>query len=106
MAAGGVRTGAETVLGEIRAGRAKLVLLSSDASDRTKKQISDKCKFYNIKLFETQYTADALASVIGKKSPCAAIALTGRGPWKNVLDSLTQTKTDVPAMNEDRKDDN
>ena len=36
VAAGGVTTGFDLVLGEIRRGRAKFVLIASDASERTK----------------------------------------------------------------------
>ena len=106
MAAGGVKTGVDTVLGEIRSLKARLVIVSSDASERTKKQLTDKCSYYKVKLIGTDFTADALAGMIGKKAPCAAIALTGRGPWKKVLESLEAEETDVPSTTEDRKDDN
>lgn len=109
MAAGGVKTGVDTVLGEIRSQRARLVIVSSDASERTKKQLGDKCSFYKTKMIGSDCSADELAGMIGKASPCAAIALTGRGPWKKVLESIQTNETietDVPSTTEDRKDDN
>ena len=105
MAAGGVRTGVDAVLGEVRAHRAKLVLLASDASDRTKKQVTDKCTYYNVKLFSGGYTGDDIARMLGKKSSCAAVAFIGKGPWESVKTALQKGQTDVPATTEDRKDD-
>lgn len=101
-----MKTGVDTVLGEIRAGRARLVLVASDASERTKKQLRDKCTYYNVRHVAVQMTADALASLIGKRSLCAAIALTPRGPWKAATQALLSAEQDVPLTTEDRKDDN
>lgn len=84
MAAGGVKTGFDTVLGEIRAGRAKLVIVSADASERTQKQLSDKCTYYGVKLYHSEMTGGDIAQKLGKKNSCVAIALNGKGPWKNV----------------------
>ena len=105
MAAGGVKTGVDMVLGEVRSHRAKLVLLASDASDRTKKQVTDKCNYYNIPLFSGGYTGDDIAQMLGKRSPCAAVAFIGKGPWESVKTALRMGQTDEPATTEDRKDD-
>lgn len=43
-----VISGEELVLKEIRSGKAKLVLLASDASANTTKKIKDKCTYYNV----------------------------------------------------------
>ncbi len=52
-AAGGVACGTDAALGEVRRGRAKFVLIASDVSDRTRKQLTDKCKYYHVTCFET-----------------------------------------------------
>ncbi|WP_227935848.1 YlxQ family RNA-binding protein [Alkalihalobacillus deserti] len=41
-------TGEELVLKEVRKKTVKLVLLSSDAAEQTKKKVLDKCVYYNI----------------------------------------------------------
>lgn len=41
-------SGEELVVKEVRSQRAKLVLLSEDASDNTTKKITNKCTSYNI----------------------------------------------------------
>ncbi|MBR5365043.1 MAG: ribosomal L7Ae/L30e/S12e/Gadd45 family protein [Clostridia bacterium] len=87
-AAGGVTTGSEAVLDEVRHGRAKFVLLASDASERTRKQITDKCKYYHVTLFDGTYTSAALAGMLGKSSCCVAAAFGARGPWKSVCEAL------------------
>ena len=105
MAAGGVKTGVDIVLGEVRSRRAKFVLLACDASERTKKQVRDKCTYYNVTLFSGGYTGDDIAQMLGKKSSCAAVAFIGKGPWESVKTALRMGQTDVPATTEDRKDD-
>lgn len=102
MAAGGVKTGVDTVLGEVRSQRAKFVLLATDASDRTKKQVTDKCTYYKVKIYSGGYTGDDIAHLCGKRSSCAAVAFIGKGPWASVKKSL---ETEQTATTEDRKDD-
>lgn len=109
MAAGGVKTGVDIVLGEVRSHRAKFVLLASDASDRTKKQVTDKCTYYNVKVFSGGYTGDDIAHLLGKRSSCAAVAFVGKGPWESAEKALRMRQTDaadvLTAMTQDRKDD-
>ncbi|WP_409347229.1 YlxQ family RNA-binding protein [Paenibacillus sp. MBLB4367] len=50
MRAGKVVTGDESVLDAVRSGEAKLVVVAEDASDNTRKKISDKCSFYEVPL--------------------------------------------------------
>ena len=46
--AGKVVSGDESVLDTIRSGKAKLVLVASDASDNTIKKYTDKCSYYKV----------------------------------------------------------
>ena len=105
MAAGGVTAGSDAVLDEVRRGRAKFVLLSSDASARTRKQITDKCYYYHVTLFDGTYDSAALAAMLGRRSCCVAAAFTGKGPWKGVCQALSgETHASAECRN-DRKDD-
>ncbi|RSK27070.1 YlxQ family RNA-binding protein [Bacillus sp. HMF5848] len=65
--AGKVLSGEELVLKEVRSGRAKIVLLSEDASQNTTKKITDKCNYYSIpvKKVKDRYT---LGQAIGKEA--------------------------------------
>ncbi len=106
MAAGGVTVGFDLILGEIRRGRVKFLLIARDASERTRKQLTDKCRYYNVRFFITQYDSADLAHILGKSAVCAAAAFTGRGPWECVcrtFEAEEPQKTDECC--DDRKDD-
>ena len=73
--------GSELVITAIRKNPQKvyLVLLAKDASERTKKQITDKCAYYKVKLLEIDLDMNALSSALGKSSLVAACAITNKG---------------------------
>lgn len=62
-----ITTGEELSVKEIRSGKAKLILLSKDASANTSKKITDKCNSYNIpcRLVENRFL---LGKAIGKEA--------------------------------------
>ncbi len=107
MSAGGVTTGFDLILGEVRRGRAAFVLIACDASERTKKQLTDKCKYYNTKYFIKSYDSAAIAQMLGKRSSCAAAAFSKKGPWEYVCREFsgTDTKLKTDECCDDRKDD-
>ncbi|MBR5277982.1 MAG: ribosomal L7Ae/L30e/S12e/Gadd45 family protein [Clostridia bacterium] len=71
----GISIGSNQVLEAIRGKKAKLVLIASDASDNTKKNISDKATYYNAKFLVADATAEELGRAVGH-SHTAAIAFT------------------------------
>ena len=110
MAAGGIITGVDSVLGTVRGGKAKFVLIASDASDRTKKQLTDKCTYYNVRYCIGEYDSAAIAQMLGKRSLCSAAAFTGRGPWAKVMHAFADAEaqedsSSVKECCDDRKDD-
>lgn len=70
-------SGEELVVKEVRSGRAKLVLLSKDASANTQKKVLDKCKSYHVpvKFVEDRYI---LGHSIGKEAR-VVVALSDAG---------------------------
>ncbi|WP_019242267.1 MULTISPECIES: YlxQ family RNA-binding protein [Bacillus] len=60
-----VISGEELVVKEVRNGKAKLVLLSKDASSNTEKKITDKCSYYNVPLARVE-SREQLGHAIGK----------------------------------------
>ncbi|MEH7122696.1 YlxQ family RNA-binding protein [Bacillus sp. JJ1773] len=60
-----ITSGEELTIKEIRNGKAKLILLSADASVNTTKKVTDKCKSYQIpyRLVENR---EILGQAIGK----------------------------------------
>jgi len=107
MAAGGVVCGVDSILESVRRGRVKFLLIAADASERTKKQLTDKCKYYNVKYFIIRHDSAVLSQMLGRKSSTAAAAFGGKGPWREVLNGLeaveNSSKTDERL--EERKDD-
>ena len=80
-----ITSGEELVIKEVRSARAKLVLLSEDASANTTKKISDKCTYYQIPLraVSDRYI---LGQAIGKDAR-VVVAVTDSG-FANKLMSL------------------
>lgn len=79
-------SGEELSVKEIRSGKAKLVLLSADASANTTKKITDKCKSYHVpvKLVENRYL---LGGAIGKDAR-VVVAVLDDGFAKKLLTML------------------
>ena len=51
--AGKVITGDEACMKAVRSGKARLIIVATDASENTHKKYADKCTFYQIKLIVT-----------------------------------------------------
>ncbi len=72
-----VISGEELVVKEIQRKRAKLVILSEDASENTRKKISDKCSFYRVPLYYVD-SRHELGGAIGKGAR-VVVAITDEG---------------------------
>ncbi|CDR31190.1 Ribosomal protein L30E [Acholeplasma oculi] len=59
--------GADEVVIALRKKEVFLVLLANDASENTKKRISDKTQTYQVELMD-RYTTEELSSAVGKKN--------------------------------------
>ncbi|WP_240666552.1 L7Ae/L30e/S12e/Gadd45 family ribosomal protein [Longirhabdus pacifica] len=81
-------TGDEKVMQAIRNKQAKLVILSTDASDGTKKKVMDKCKSYDIPLFEYM-TMEEIGNSTGK-SERATAAVMDAGFAKMIHNCIAQ----------------
>ena len=65
--------GVETIMDTLKTGRAHLVLLSSDPSERTRKQICDKCATARVEVLPVPLTKEELGRACGmaELSACA-----------------------------------
>ena len=81
-------SGEELVVNEVRHGKAKLVLLASDASANTSKKLTDKCTYYNVELhvFGDRYD---LGHATGKEAR-VALAITDSGFAKKISSLLNE----------------
>ncbi len=71
----GIAIGTNQVLEAIRGKKAKLVLIASDVSDNTRKNLTDKSVYYSTPLTVADITAEELGRAVGH-SNTAAIAFT------------------------------
>ena len=54
----------------------KLVVISSGASDSTKKKLTVKSDFYHVPSVVAEIDTESLASIVGKSGAVAAVAVT------------------------------
>lgn len=83
-----ITTGEELVVKDIRSNKAKIVLLSTDASHNTSKKIKDKCKSYNVELHEFGDRYD-LGHATGKEAR-VALAIIDAGFAKKLSGLLNE----------------
>lgn len=86
--AGKVNMGEEKCSKAIKAKRAKLVIIASDASDNTKKSIINSCKYYNVRYIEA-YNKTELGSCMGT-GDMAAMSVNDENFAKAILDRLNE----------------
>lgn len=79
-----VTTGTDMTINSVRKGKIKLVFLATNASDNTKKLVSDKCKYYNVQVIE-EFDSIELSKTTGKKN-IMVVGITDNGFSKLLLD--------------------
>lgn len=85
--AGKVVSGEFSVEKAVKEGKARLVIVSSEASDNTKKMFKNMCSFYKVPLY-FYGTKNDLGHFIGKEFR-ASLAVTDDGLVKPILKQLT-----------------
>ncbi|WP_078806394.1 YlxQ-related RNA-binding protein [Pilibacter termitis] len=82
-------TGEELVLEEIRRQKAKLVFIANDASENTKKKITDKSKTYEVN-YNLFFSHQELSNAIGASRK--VIAVTDKGFAKRMIELLVSVE--------------
>jgi ribosomal protein L7Ae-like RNA K-turn-binding protein len=80
----------DQILPAVRSNKAHLVIITHDASDRTRKQYKDKCAFYHIDVIES-FSSFELSKAIGKTSRVAC-AVTHAALAKQIKEALKEVK--------------
>jgi ribosomal protein L7Ae-like RNA K-turn-binding protein len=96
MRAGKLKSGEFAVLEAVRHNKAKLVIISEDASDNTKKMFSDKCSYYNVPV-EFFGDKEELGHAIGKEVR-TSLAITDDGFAQSIRKNLLSTKRSTEEM--------
>lgn len=73
--AGKVIIGTPLVTSILPSGKVKVVFYTSDASENTKKRITDKCKFYNTNCVMVEITSDDIGKMVGMSTPVCVIGV-------------------------------
>ncbi len=91
--AGQAALGSEKCVALIRADAAAVVLLDAEASENTKKRVTDACAYRNVPLVTLE--EGALGRAIGKDG-CAAVALKKGKIAQRITDLLSQQTESPP----------
>lgn len=70
----------------------RLVVISSSASDNTKRKLMRKSEFYSIKAVLINMDTDELGALLGKSYAPAAVAVCDEGFAKEILKSVDENK--------------
>lgn len=81
--AGGIASGEFMTESSVKEGKSQLVILSQDASERTKKQFCDMCKYYKVPYREYS-DKESLGHAIGKEFR-ASLSVTNDGLARQIL---------------------
>lgn len=84
--AGKVQTGEDICSKAVKSGVSKLIIVACDASDNTKKSITDTCKYYNVRFVEAG-TKLELGKFTGAESR-AVVSVNDNNFAKAILDKL------------------
>ena len=86
MKAGRCTSGEMMTESETKSGRARLVIIASDASENTKKKFRDMCKFYEVPIY-IYGDKDTLGHAMGKEFR-ASLAILDEGFADGILKAL------------------
>ncbi len=87
LKAGKCSVGGEKCVEDIRADKAKLVIVPNDISDNTKKRIFDSCSYHNTEVLTLPCTKNELSKRFGKTSEVSCAAITDSG-FVKIIDKL------------------
>lgn len=86
--AGGAIFGTDMVRDSAKRGRAKLIIIASDASENTKKEITDTAAFYNTECIISHYTMAELSQAGGLMRQSSSVAIADENLTVLVKNSL------------------
>lgn len=95
--AGKLVPGTPAVTAEIRANKALIVLLTSDAAPNAVKRITDSCASHNTPLHTIRYTKAQIGAAIGLSGEVATVALVDHNFKKAILSYLQTDMTEADS---------
>ena len=86
--AGGALFGTELVRDSAKRGTAKLIIVASDASENTKKEVTDTAAFYNTECINSSYTMAELSQAGGLMRQSSSVSIVDENLTLLVKNSL------------------
>ena len=74
--AGKIITGTDLVTKSLPSKKTYLVIYTEDASENTKKRVTDKCSFYGVECQMVPYSSLVISDAIGKAGSVCTIGIT------------------------------
>ena len=74
----------------VRAGKAKILLVSKDASKNTKKRVFNCAEYYEVYCAELPLTSGQVSDCLGKSGLCAALAVTERNMANGIMKLINE----------------
>ncbi len=94
MKAGKIALGTDLVISSMKAKgdkKAKLILLSSDVSERTELRIGFKAEYFETPLRKIDVASDILADALGKSCKSVAVAILDERFAEEILKAIEQS---------------
>ena len=82
--------GTEQVRDSAKAGKAKLIIVASDVSENTRKEITDTAAFYKTECIISCYTMAQLSSAAGMLRSTSSVAVTDENMTVLIKNSITK----------------
>ncbi len=96
--AGKVKYGSDGVADAIRScKKPSLVLLAADASANQVKKITDRCRYYNVRLISISADKSELGKMIKGRSELACVAIEDEGFAKAMIDLINKNESELKA---------
>ena len=89
-ASGKIKTGEDNILQHIRNGKAKIVIIATDASTNTKKKYINKCDYYKVPYYEIG-TIEEISHAINQQNR-VAVGICDEGFKKALLAKITKKR--------------
>jgi len=92
--AGKLEIGEESVGIAQRHGKAKLILVASDAASGTAKRAANYSEWGNLPLITLPYDKDTLGDMLGKRV-CAVLAITDKSMAKSFIEKIERSSEEI-----------
>ena len=81
--------GTPLVTSTLPSGKVKVVFYTDDASENTKKRITDKCKFYNVRCIMINVSSAEIGKMVGMNTSVCVVGITDDSFSKQLISLIS-----------------